>query len=634
MGIQDIAIATDPEARKIFLRHLIDDVQALQHMLDAGMIETGKTRLGAEQEFCLVNSFYKPSRNNLRVLASIDDPHFTTELARYNLEINLDPLELKAGALNDMAAQLRSLLDKAHQAAALHGEKVVLAGILPSIDYRCVQIDYLTPRERYRTLDTMLKKLRGGDFELNLSGVDELIIKHRNILFEACNTSFQMHYQVDPADFVTKYNWAQAIAGPVLSVCVNSPLLIGRQLWAETRIPLFQQSIDTRSKGFNMRERQQRVTFGNRWISVPTDVYKSDIARHTILFSTDIEKSSLEVLSEGGIPKLPALTLHNGTVYKWNRPCYGVGGGVPHLRIENRYLPSGPTPEDEIANLALWAGLMHGMPDRYTEIEKVMPFEYAKENFQKAAMWGIGSILWWEGEHISAKRLVMDKLIPIADEGLAKAGIPEEERFKWLSIVLRRTASYSTGSRWMLHGFRELRKDLSRDEACTALTAILHKRQQSGKVVSRWEPAKTQELDGIRMRYEIAGNAMTTDLITVQEHDLAEMVLRIMDWRNIRHLPVEDNEGRLLGLITKAGLTAWYHANPDRPFATAADVMQPDPLTISASMEIGAALDLMERNNLSCLPVVTEGLLAGLITDKDAAKIRARQRRIEEDGEG
>ncbi|MCC5933738.1 MAG: CBS domain-containing protein [Balneolales bacterium] len=628
MGIQNIAIATNPEARKVFLRHLIDDVQALQQMLDEELFESGITRIGAEQEFCLVNSFYKPSRNNLRVLETIGDRHFTTELARYNLEINLDPVELKAGAIDGMAAQLKEMLEKADRGAALHGEKVVLAGILPSIDYRCVQLDYLTPRDRYRALDTMLKNLRGGEFELNISGVDELIIKHRNILFEACNTSFQMHYQVNPAEFVQKYNWAQAIAGPVLSVCTNSPLLIGRQLWAETRIPLFQQSIDTRSIGFHMRERQQRVTFGNKWISVPTDVYKSDIARHTILFSTDIEKSSLQVLREGGIPKLRALMLHNGTVYKWNRPCYGVSGGVPHLRIENRYLPSGPTQADEMANMAFWAGLMHGMPERYSEIEKMMPFEHAKENFQKAAMWGIGSIMWWEGEHIAAKRLVTDKLIPIADEGLAKAGVPEEERFRWLSIVLRRTASYHTGSRWMLGSFRKLRKDLSRDEACTALTAILYKRQQSGEVVSKWKTAETKELEGIRMRYEIAGNAMTTDLITVQEHDLADMVQRIMSWRNIRHLPVEDNDGRLLGLITKAGLTAWLQANPDQPFATAADVMQRDPLTISAGMEIEAALDLMERNNLSCLPVVTEGLLAGLITDKDAAKIRSRHRLI------
>lgn len=621
MGTQDIHIAENPESRKAFLRHLLDDVEALDRMLSEGLLESGITRIGAEQEFCLVNSFYKPANVGPELLPDIADEHFTTELARFNLEINLDPQELRAGGLQRLEAQLNHLLQKADDVAGGKGLQVALAGILPSIDYRSVQIENLSPARRYHALDEVLKKLRGGDFELNISGVDELIIAHNNILFEACNTSFQCHYQVQPDEFVENYNWAQAIAGPVLAVCANSPLLIGRQLWAETRIPLFQQSIDTRNKGYHMRERQQRVTFGNKWIQHPTEVYRSDIARHTTLFATDIERSSLEMLDNGEIPALKALQLHNGTVYKWNRPCYGIGGGVPHLRIENRYLPSGPTVEDEIANLAFWTGLMSGMPEECRTISRQMRFENVKENFQKAAMWGSQSVMTWNDEQFATRRLIEEKFLPIAEAGLQKHGVKESEISRYLSIIQKRVACYKTGARWQVKSFRNLREAYNRDEACVALTAIMQKRRHSGKPVHEWELAEAGELSGIRMRYENVGNMMSTDLITVTEHDLADLVLKIMEWRNIRHLPVEDHYGQLKGMIFKDDVAAHLQELEDGVMLTAADVMVREPICISPDMEIVRAAKLLKEMKLSCFPVVDKGKLIGLLTDKDTAKI-------------
>ncbi|MDX1641264.1 MAG: CBS domain-containing protein, partial [Balneolaceae bacterium] len=352
MGEQKLSIAKEPESRKLFLKHLLHDVEAIDQMLQNHQIESGISRIGAEQEFCLVDKYFKPSMNALDILERMGDPHFTPELAKYNLEINLDPVELKGDCFSKMQSQLSDLLALAEETANTLDETIILTGILPSIDYRAVQMEYMTPKQRYEALADIISELRGGDFELNITGVDELILTHNNILFEACNTSFQCHYQVEPDEFTDMYNWAQMLSGPVLSIACNSPLLIGKQLWSETRIPLFQQSIDTRGKGYHLRQREQRVTFGNRWIKSVTDVYKNDIARHTLLFLTDIENDSLDTLANGEIPKLKALQLHNGTIYKWNRPCYGVLNGVPHLRIENRYLPSGPTVQDEIANFA------------------------------------------------------------------------------------------------------------------------------------------------------------------------------------------------------------------------------------------------------------------------------------------
>lgn len=621
MGEQKLSIAKDPDSRKRFLKHLLHDVEAIERMLADGLFESGISRIGAEQEFCLVDKYFKPSLNSLQVLEKVDDPHFTPELARYNLEINLDPHELGNDCFSKMEKQLNDLLEKAAKAAESLNEKIILTGILPSIDFRAVQIEYMTPKPRYAALANIISELRGADFELNITGVDELIISHNNILFEACNTSFQCHLQVEPDDFANMYNWAQMLSGPVLSVCANSPLLVGKHLWAETRIPLFQQSIDTRGKGYHLRERAQRVTFGNRWVNDVTDVYKNDIARHTLLFMTDIKKDSLETLNKGKIPKLDALQLHNGTIYKWNRPCYGISNGVPHLRIENRYIPSGPTVIDEIANLAFWVGLMNNMPENYRNKWQELSFDEAKENFKKAAMWGIQSGMVWDGQYMSASSLILDKLIPMAREGLKNKGINESDINRYLSVVEARASRYSTGSRWIVKSHRNLRKDLSREETVVALTAIMYNRASSKKPVHEWKDARLDEIKQLEIQYDIVSNIMSTDLVTVNENDIAELVLKVMEWRHINHLPVEDMDGTLKGIITKKRLVHYLKSSEPGNLATASDVMNINPITIGPNDDIRYALLLMIEKKVSCLPVVEKNELVGIITDKDAKHV-------------
>lgn len=621
MGEQKLSIAKEPESRKLFLKHLLHDVEAIDEMLQNGQIESGISRIGAEQEFCLVDKYFKPSMNALEILEKVDDPHFTPELAKYNLEINLDPMELKGDCFSKMQSQLLNLLGKAEDVANGLGERIILTGILPSIDFRAVQMEYMTPKPRYAALADIMSELRGEDFELNITGVDELILTHNNILFEACNTSFQCHYQVEPDEFTDMYNWAQMLSGPVLSVACNSPLLIGKQLWAETRIPLFQQSIDTRGKGYHLREREQRVTFGNRWIKSVSDVYKNDIARHTLLFLTDIEHDSLETLKKGEIPTLKALQLHNGTIYKWNRPCYGVLDGVPHLRIENRYLPSGPTVQDEIANFAFWVGLMCNIPGKYRNIWERIDFDEVKENFYKAAMWGIQSGMVWDGKLMSARRLILEVLIPMAREGLEKKGINQGDIDKNMDIIRGRAENHATGTRWIVESYRKLREKLTREESTVAITAIMHYRKLTGKPVHEWGVAKVSEAEKLEMNYDIVSNIMTTNLVTVQENDIAELVLKVMDWRNIHHLPVEDSQGKLKGIITKNRLVRYLN-NPDKAgLTTAADVMDADPITIGPNDDIKYAMLLMIDKGVSCLPVVEKNELIGIITDKDTQAI-------------
>ena len=197
-------------------------------------------------------------------------------------------------------------------------------------------------------------------------------------------------------EMVDKYNWAQAIAGPVLSISANSPLLLGRELWSETRIALFQQSVDLRNRSYLLREQKPRVSFGSNWIKDSViELYQDDIVRYTPLLTTDFKEDAVAKLNRGEIPKLEAIGVHNGTIYRWNRLCYGQTNGIPHLRIENRYIPSGPSVKDEVANAMFWVGLMEGMPDKYKKLDKLIPFNEVKGNFVNAARTGINTFFNW-----------------------------------------------------------------------------------------------------------------------------------------------------------------------------------------------------------------------------------------------
>lgn len=242
MGNMDIN-RLDNYNKKDFMLHLLHDIEALDIMLEEGMIEKDKSRVGAEQEFCLVGNDCRPSDLGPKLLKIINEEHFTSELAKWNLELNLDPYEIQSGCFDAMKNQLDSLLKIAHAKAAENNNKVILTGILPTIQKNHLDFKNMTPVPRYEILNASFKEQRGGRFNLYIEGVDELSLTHDSILFEACNTSFQVHLQVSPDEVADAYNWAQAIAGPVLAACVNSPILLGKELWNETRIALDRKSV-------------------------------------------------------------------------------------------------------------------------------------------------------------------------------------------------------------------------------------------------------------------------------------------------------------------------------------------------------------------------------------------------------
>ena len=464
------------DERKVFVQHLINDIQALENMIADGLIEDDIVRIGAEQEMCIIKDDYRPSPNSLEILKEVDDPHFTTEFATYNIEANLDPYKLEKDCFATMEHQVRVLLHKVKESAAKHNTKVILTGILPTISKDELGMDFMTPIPRYYRINEVLTAWRGDDFTVRIHGADELSLHHDSVLFEACNTSFQLHLQIPPQDFVKSYNWAQAISGPVLGVCCNSPLLLGKELWRETRIALFQQSLDTRVWTKALREEVARVGFGERWQKKSVaETFKQDISTHRILLTKPIEENSLQLLKEGKIPKLEALSLFNSTVYRWNRPCYGVGNGKPHLRIENRYIPAGPTVIDEMANFAFWVGLMAGRPHKYDHMPDLMDFRTAKLNFLRAASSGRHAMFSWMGKAMTMKKIVREELLPIAYNGLRKYNVDEKDIEKLLGIIEKR-ASGRTGADWQIKNFRELRKQIKLDSAIVQLTKAIYRK--------------------------------------------------------------------------------------------------------------------------------------------------------------
>lgn len=618
----------DDKRRKKFIEHLLKDIEALSKMLELGLIESGKTRIGAEQELCLVDPAWRPAPLNLEVLDRINNPHFTTELARFNMEINLDPIPFENGALSAMEQDIRAHLKMIEKVTIPLGSKAILTGILPTIKSTDLGKDMMTPMSRYRVLDEVMCKYRGGEFEFRIEGADELIARNDSVMFESCNTSFQIHFQVSPEDFAHTYNWAQMISAPLMAISVNSPLLFGKRLWQETRIALFQQSVDIRDANDLVRQRSPRVSFGTKWADTSIiDVFQEDIVRHKILMSNVIENDSLLQLDKGGIPTLDALRVHNSTIYKWNRPCVGINDGIGHIRIENRLLPAGPSVLDQMANATLWFGLMAKAPEVYPNLQKIYEFDEAKSNLLQAVRQGLDiKIKWLDGKKYKMKDIVKNELLPIAKEGLQKFSIDHQDIDKYLNVIEERAESGQTGASWIMNSFHKLVKRGSKDEVLVAITAAMYHRQKDEFPVHKWDLANITEAGSWINYYWRIDQIMSTDLFAVQEDDSIDLVGSIMDWRNVRHVPVENRNGELVGLITSAILVKYLFKtrHGKKSEHSIKDIMILEPHCIHPDMLTKDALIIMAKHKVGCLPVVKDKKLVGIVTEHDFVDISLR----------
>ncbi|MBR9859625.1 CBS domain-containing protein [bacterium] len=621
MGSPSVLKLTSLEAKKRFTRLLLNDIKALEIMLNKGLIESGITRIGAEQELCLIDKEYSPSTNNLALLKAVNDAHFVPEIAKFNIEANLDPFEFKGDCFERMEKQLRKLLEKANKVADKTETRILMTGILPTLRKKHLEFEYMTPNPRYEALNESMKGQRGSDFELHIMGIDELITNHTNILFEACNTSFQVHLQIEPDEFTDKYNWAQMIAGPVMAVTANSPLLLGKRLWKETRIALFQQSVDTRSSTNIKREQEPRVTFGKDWLrGTVVDLYKDNVSRFNFLFATEMEEDSIAMLKEGKIPQLEALKMHNSTVYKWNRACYGVGGGKAHLRIENRYIPSGPTVKDEMANAAFWLGLMHGMPEDYKNLYDKAAFEDCRYNFYLACRNGLDSQFRWFGKTQSSHRLIRKVLLPIARAGLQKAKIKEETIKDLLGVIEKRISLNKNGSTWMIDNFTTLLKRSTANEASRSITKAIYENQMGSQPVHKWKNIKEEALETYK-KFNKVSDIMETDVLIVREDDLVDLVINMMDWKAVKSIPVENAKNELVGLIGIQDLLKYLSMDPSQRPDTVSELMHKNFIAVSADTSTVEAVNIMAKERCSSLLVVHDKHIEGIVNESDIVQV-------------
>src|SRR3712207_6471019 len=436
MGAEVDATTFTREDRKRHREKVRKCLDALARMLTESHFDFERPMTGLEIELNLVDFDCEPAMRNAEVLAAIADPSFQTELGRFNIEINVAPRRLAGGGFTSFEQSVRKSLNDADPRAKAVGSQLVIIGILPTLMPHHVTLESVSENPRYSLLDQEIFAARGEDLEIVIDGVERFEMVSDTIMPEAACTSTQIHLQVSPDDFAGYWNAAQAIAGIQVALGANSPFLFGRRLVAESRIPLFEQSTDTRSDELKAQGVRPRVWFGERWVTSIFDLFEENSRFFPALLPINSDEDPVAVLDSGGVPRLDELRLHNGTVYRWNRPVYDVRDGSPHLRVENRVLPSGPTVADLLANAAFYFGLVRELAEEERPIWSELPFAVARDNFRAGAVSGIEANAHWPGHgEIPVARLVRSVLLPKAYAGLDRYGVEPALRDRLLGII-------------------------------------------------------------------------------------------------------------------------------------------------------------------------------------------------------
>ncbi|MET8679130.1 glutamate--cysteine ligase [Streptomyces sp. NPDC004647] len=449
MGRDVPALVFTRDDRRRYRKKMQRSLDAFAQMLREARFDIERPQVGLEIELNLVDATGEPAMRSTEVLEAIADPAWSTELGRFNLEINIPPRRLTAGGPGDWEQEVRDALNHAEERAAAVGAHLIMIGILPTLRQSHVDENALSEDPRYRLLNEQVFAARGEDLRIAIDGVERLRTYAETITPEAACTSTQYHLQVSPEAFAPYWNAAQLIAGVQVALAANSPFLFGKELWRESRIPLFEQATDTRAEELKVQGVRPRVWFGEGWITSVFDLFEENVRYFPALLPLCEDEDPLEVLEGGDIPELPELTLHNGTIYRWNRPVYAVVHGKPHLRVENRVLPAGPSVADVAANGAFYYGLVRALAEQERPVWTRMSFSAAEDNLHAAARHGIDALLYWPGMgEVPATELVLRRLLPLAHEGLERSGMDAAWREPLLGIIEQRCVSGRNGAVW------------------------------------------------------------------------------------------------------------------------------------------------------------------------------------------
>src|SRR6476660_7611894 len=489
MGRDIQAIKISGEDRRNFRDKVRRVADRFARMPRERRVDENPSTVGQEIELNLTDERGMPSMRNADVLDAIASPAWGTEVGQFNLEINVPPRMLDGDALDKLETELRADLNAADTRARTVGSHLVMVGILPTLAEYDVHEDSMSANERYKVLNEQIFAARGEDMTIEIDGPEQLLTHMDSITPESACTSVQLHLQVSPDAFANYWNAAQAIAGVQVAVGANSPFLYGRHLWAETRIALFEQSTDTRPDEMKNQGVRPRVWFGERWITSIFDLFEENVRYFPALLPELYDEEPEEVFERGEVPQLRELRLHNGTVYRWNRPIYDIVHGRPHLRVENRVLPAGPSIADVMANAAFYYGAMRVLAEEDRPVWTRMSFSAAEANFEEGARLGIDARTYWPGfGDVPATELVLRRLLPMAHEGLERWGVSAAVRDRFLTIIEQRCLLGVNGASWQTECVARLEaRGLTRDRALREMLRHYIEGMMANEPVHTWE---------------------------------------------------------------------------------------------------------------------------------------------------
>ncbi len=488
MGRDVPSIIVSQQDRRAYREKVRQCLDVFARMLRESRFDTEPRQAGLEIELNLVGADGRPAMTNTAALAAIADPSFATELGRFNLEINVPPRQLTGDAFSALERDVTGKLARAADRTQRTGSRLVMVGILPTLRQGDVTDEAMSANPRYRLLNEQLIAARGEDMRISIDGPERLLTHVDTIMPEAACTSVQFHLQVSPEAFGSYWNAAQAVAGIQVALAANSPYLFGRELWRETRIPLFEQVTDTRPEELKQQGVRPRVWFGERWITSVFDLFEENIRYFPALLPLRADEDPEAALDSGEAPQLAELTLHNGTVYRWNRPVYAVNGGRPHLRVENRVLPAGPTVADVVANAAFYYGLVRALAETERPVWTQMSFAAAADNLVEGSRHGIDARVYWPGiGEAPVTELTLRRLLPLAAEGLRQWGVDPADAGRLLGIIEQRCLTGRTGATWQVETVQRLeRGGADRREALRLMTQGYIERMVTNHPVHTW----------------------------------------------------------------------------------------------------------------------------------------------------
>lgn len=424
-------------------------IAALTTMLDAGWFAADEPTVGMEVELDLVDPLGRPRLVNDAVLARLHRTDMQHELGQFNIELNVAPRRMSGLVLRDTEKDLLDVLDACRARIETLGARIVAVGMLPTLGAEHLTVEQISTNPRYALMNRRMRAARHRPFLVRVADASEPVeFSTDSVAPEAAATSLQLHLRVPPDRFADYYNAAQLIAGIQVAVAANAPFLLTRHAWQETRITLLEQLLDTRRPSEVRASAPARVRLGDRWIDGPVELFDDLVRWYPPLLPTLESEDPDAALAAGRAPGLRELRLHNGTVWRWNRPVYDVQDGRPHLRIENRVLPSGPTAVDMVANAAFYYGLVRAVVDADRAPWRETPFAVAERDLHRAARDGLAAQLHWQGLDHSVERLTRSVLLPAAAAGLDAWGVDATDRDRYLTVIEDRVRTGRTGAAW------------------------------------------------------------------------------------------------------------------------------------------------------------------------------------------